>query len=64
MMDHEMPRGLNPENIGAAFDYVESVLNVTNVTTQYSLHGNLWYGHALREAFLAGIRYAERGKVE
>ncbi|MEO6148234.1 MAG: hypothetical protein ABIP04_14230 [Sulfuriferula sp.] len=63
-IDHEMPSELNPEIIGAAYDYVDSILGTANVTTQYKLYGQMWYGRALREAFLAGISYAERGKGE
>lgn len=49
---------LHPD-VSAAYDYVENV-----VQTADGMHGHTptWHGWALREAFLAGISYAERRK--
>lgn len=43
------------DDISAAYDYVHSVIHTADVTTPYA-----WHGWALREAFLAGISYAQR----
>ena len=57
-IDHCSAGELSHE-ITAAYDYVDSVLHMADVTIP-----SVWHGWALREAFLAGISYAEHGKVE
>ena len=52
------PGVLHPE-IAAAYNYVESVKHTTDSTDGGP---PMWYGWALREAFLAGISHA-REKV-
>lgn len=55
--EHEKRIGFNGD-IDAAYSYVESVSD----TGDYEDMGSpLWYGWAIREAFLAGISY-ERNK--
>lgn len=52
-VDHESVGELHPEII-SAYDYVDSVLHTADVAMPYR-----WHGWAMREAFLAGISYAQ-----
>ena len=45
--------------IDAAYDYVVSILDTSDYTGVYA-----WHGWALREAFLAGVSYAEKREEE
>lgn len=56
--DHgaDSPASLHPE-VEAAYNYVDSVLDTSDFRGAYA-----WHGWALREAFLAGISFAEIGK--
>jgi hypothetical protein len=49
---------LHPEVI-ASYCYVEGVLDSADMPSN-ALRGPLWYGWALREAFLAGCSYAKQ----
>jgi hypothetical protein len=51
-------KDLHPEVI-AAYRYVESVLDFADVPSS-KIGGPLWFGWALREAFLAGCSHAAR----
>lgn len=44
-------------DIAAGCEYVHSVLDTSDYIDEY-----LWHGWALREAFLAGVSYAEKKK--
>ena len=55
-IDHATEGELHPELI-AAYDYVDSVLHTADTFQKH-----LWYGWSIREAFMAGISYAERKK--
>ena len=48
-------KGLHPE-VAAAYRYVERVLDSADIPSS-KLGGPLWFGWALREAFLAGCSY-------
>lgn len=47
---------LHPD-ISAAYDYVDSIVDTSDFKPQFA-----WHGWALREAFLAGISYAQKEK--
>ena len=48
-----------PDDVSAAYDYVESVVN----TSDY-IKPLVWHGWALREAFLAGVTWAEERHLQ
>jgi hypothetical protein len=51
-------KSLHPEVL-AAYRYVESVLDSADIPSS-KLGGPLWFGWALREAFLAGCSHAAK----
>jgi hypothetical protein len=51
-------RSTHPD-VSAAYDYVESILDTSDYYGEY-----LWHGWAIREAFLAGVTYAEGRKKQ
>lgn len=57
--------GLTPEHakrrseLIASYCYLESVLDTADMPSN-ALRGPLWFGWALREAFLAGCSYAKQ----
>lgn len=55
-IDHATVGEIHPD-INAAYDYVDSVAHTADVTTP-----SMWYGWALREAFLAGISFGRSAK--
>ena len=46
------------EEHSAAYDFVDSMIEQGQVDTDKG--APMWYGWALREAFLAGVEYRER----
>lgn len=68
-LDQYPKRDLTPEHtkrvppntdIAAAYQYITTVLD----TSDYQPPGYAWHGWALREAFLAGISYAQEQRKE
>jgi hypothetical protein len=54
--DHNSDGPIHPQ-VSAAYDYVDSVIDVADI----DFHGSpAWHGWALREAFLAGCSFATK----
>ena len=54
--DHNSDATIHPQ-VGAAYEYVESVVDAADIEENGS---PAWYGWALREAFLAGCSHAAK----